>query len=291
MEHYNDMIKLIKENEERNADEISKKDLGLMAIHSVVDHDTFTYNGEGAVTALDFFVAIKIGSQDCFLALRKHGMPFPPFDENGIDHIARYCAANDVDKCDAKVDKAKRSEFIRGHFVGNTTEVLKHPYFPRKVEEWTKKFLAEKENTMTNLPSSYVDMTMYDEAVMALSEFDESYDKKTAAANRNIDQCFSTCQNYMKEIAFECQKQMKEMALNSQQQMMEMALNSQQQIAEVVKAMSENAERLDNMMLLLITQQQLLIAQQQLLITRTQQQEERMGLMSTDASAVANSIV
>jgi hypothetical protein len=186
MEHYNNTIKLIKENEEeRDADEISKKVLGLMAIHTVVDKGTITFNGEGAVTALDFFVAIKIGSQDCFLALRKHGMPFPPFDENGIDHMARYRAANDVDKCDpcdAEVYKKKQaSEFIRGHFVGNATQVLQHPSFPRKVEEWTKTFLAEKENAMANLPSSYVGITMYAEAVLALSEFDKSYDKDALA--------------------------------------------------------------------------------------------------------------
>jgi hypothetical protein len=233
------VIKLIKSLEGRKGVKISTEVKRLMKAFTVVDRDTETFHGVGAVTDLDFMIPVKIGNVEHLLALRNHGMPYPPFCDTGIEHMARFYAAFKVETCEPRIavayDDKQAGEFIKRHFKGNVTHLLADPRFEPLVKKWAEKFLRAKNNAMTD-----ADKVMYDDAVKALAAFGGSYNQTeldhyltTVDSEFKYKGCFASGQQNVNAIAVE---------KNSQTSFNEMAMkvveNTMQSLISKIKTKS-----------------------------------------------------
>jgi hypothetical protein len=241
-----DLIKLIKPFQGRKDVKIPKAAKDMMNAFTVVDRDTKTFHGVGAVTDLDFMIPVKIGNEEQLLALRNHGMPYPPFCDTGIEHQARFLAARNVKNCHAKdalaYDYMRAEKFIKLHFKGNVTHLLADPRFEPLVKKWAEKFLRAKNNAMTD-----PDKVMYDDAVKALLAFDDSYKWKvleqyltTVDSEFKYKGCFASGQQNVNAIAVE---------KNSQTSDNELATK----IVENIKQQNDIVKQQNDMMHLLLS--------------------------------------
>jgi hypothetical protein len=216
MDKCKDLIKLIKSLEGRKDVKITVTVKNQIKAFAVVDRDTKTFHGVAAVTDLDFMMPVKIGNEEQLLALRQHGMPYPPFCDAGIEHIARFYAAFKVKTCEDAVayDDTEAGIFIRARFKGNANRVLAHPRFEPLVKDWATKFSQAKNVAMTDTNICHSHYVMYLNAVKALKAFRKSYDSGelqyyllTVDSEFKYKGCFVSRQQNVNAIAVEKKSQ------------------------------------------------------------------------------------